>query len=171
MGGEVKVESAPGEGARFDITLPCASRVSAAIADVMPYRHETTGSGQIVLLAEDEPTLRRIVRHILASNGYAVVEAENADAALAKAERMGTIDLLVTDVVMPGIRGSVLASRLRRSHPGLRVLYMSGYTQNASIEREGEMHGTAFLEKPFDDRDLLRAVHAVLRASHSIASS
>jgi PAS domain S-box-containing protein len=167
MGGEITVESAQGRGARFDITLPCAVVAPSVQEVTMPYRHETHGTGQVVLIAEDEPALRRIVRHILANSGYIVVEAENASAALGKAEHMDSIDLLVTDVVMPGMRGSALASELRRSHPALRVLFMSGYTHDAAVERDGSVFASAFIEKPFDDRELLRAVHAILSASES----
>ena len=170
MGGEITVESERGEGARFDVTLPCEVEATEAAIQSTPYRYETEGTGQVILLAEDEPTLRRIVRHILASSGYQVVEAENATAALAKSERMDSIDLLVTDVVMPGMRGSALAARLRRTHAGLRVLYMSGYTHDVAVERDSDSQGTAFLEKPFDDRELLRAVHAILAAPGSVFS-
>ncbi len=170
MGGEIEVTSAPGDGACFGITLPCAVVPPPVGSVSTPYRHETRGSGQTVLVAEDEPALRRIVRHILSHSGYNVVEAENAAAALAKAERMDVIDLLVTDVVMPGIRGSALAAELRRTHGGLRVLYMSGYTHDAAIERDTTSPGCAFIEKPFDDRELLHAVHAILAGSGSVSN-
>jgi CheY-like chemotaxis protein len=83
---------------------------------------------------------------------------------------MDAIDLLVTDVVMPGMRGSTLATRLRQTHPGLRVLYMSGYTHDVAVERENDSQGTSFLEKPFDDRELLGAVHSILTAPGSLFS-
>jgi CheY-like chemotaxis protein len=170
MGGEIAVDSAPGKGARFHVMLPAVTDTPVPEIVPTPYRHETLGSGQVVLVAEDEPALRRIVRHILATSGYAVIEAENATAALAKAEKMDSIDLLLTDVVMPGMRGSTLAAELRRTHSALRVLYMSGYTHDSAVERDSHSPGCAFIEKPFDDRELLHAVHMLLAgAAHGAA--
>ena len=171
MGGEIAVESEWGRGARFVISLPCAMAVHEPEVLRTPYRHEAPGAGQRILIAEDEPALRRIVRHILSGNGYKVVEAENAAVALAKAGQMQSIDLLVTDVVMPGMRGSALAAELRRTHPGLRVLYMSGYTDDAAIERAGNSGNSMFLEKPFDDRELLRAVHAIFNPPAALTTA
>jgi DNA-binding response OmpR family regulator len=112
---------------------------------------------------EDEESLRSIVREILEANGYTVIEARNAGHALEIAEgHPAPIHLLMTDVVMPGMSGSELAVRLAASHAETRVLYMSGYTDDAVV-----LHGVlaaevAFLQKPFTAEALVRKVREVL---------
>jgi PAS domain S-box-containing protein len=161
LGGAVRVRSAPGAGTHFELTFPRAAATDGAAqrpdADV-----PALGRGEQVLLVEDEDALRRVARRVLTGASYAVADAADGLDALAIAERLPQLQLLVTDVVMPGIRGSLLAARLRARFPSLRVLYISGYTDDVSVERERTERGTAFLQKPFDEVALTRAVRALL---------
>jgi CheY-like chemotaxis protein len=119
-----------------------------------------------ILLVEDEPIVRRAALAILRRGGYSILEAANGPDALAVvAAHPGTIDLLLTDVIMPGMSGRDLATQLSTLRPRTRILYMSGYTANV-IGREGVI-GTdvAFIQKPFTPDALLRKVNEVLLAS------
>jgi len=162
-GGFIWVDSAPGRGASFHVALP---RVAVAPAGPEPAPLPTpragAGSGTI-LIAEDEPGVRAAARTILKRLGYRVLDAENGSAALRVANgHPATIDLLLTDVVMPGMNGRALADQLTRLRPGLRVLYMSGYPNHA-IEQEGILEpGLAFVAKPFTPRDLGEKVRETL---------
>jgi DNA-binding response OmpR family regulator len=118
---------------------------------------------ETVLLVEDEASLCELVRECLEASGYKVLEASHGKAALDVSERhAGKIDLLMTDVVMPGMSGRELAEHLRGSRPEIRTLYMSGYTDDAVV-----LHGVlaadmAFLQKPFTTTELARRVREVL---------
>jgi CheY-like chemotaxis protein len=113
---------------------------------------------ETILLAEDEPPLRRLVRRALQQNGYTVLEAGNGAEALAAVEAYGeTVHMLVTDVVMPTMGGPELAERLTALLPGLRVLFVSGYTKDDAVLR-----GCPFLAKPFTPAKLVRKVREVL---------
>ena len=120
---------------------------------------------ETVLLAEDEPAVRAIAQQALERHGYTVLAAPSGAAALAlAAQHAATIDLLLTDVVMPGMSGRDLADRLTAQRPGIRVLYISGYTDNA-IVRHGMLEpGLAYLQKPFRPHALVRKVREVLDA-------
>lgn len=120
---------------------------------------------ETVLLAEDEPLVRDLVRSVLEHRGYTVVAAgDGVEALETAASRSGPIHLLITDVVMPGMGGRDLAKRIGERFPGIRVLYMSGYTERG-IVRQGELDpGSAFLQKPFRVEDLARKVREVLDA-------
>jgi DNA-binding response OmpR family regulator len=113
---------------------------------------------------EDEESVRELVRETLASKGYKVMEAADGEVGLRLAEtHAGTIDLLITDVVMPGMGGCELAQRVAAGRPQIKVLYLSGYTEDA-IVHEGVLEpGTAFLQKPFTLQVLARKVREVLR--------
>jgi CheY-like chemotaxis protein len=121
------------------------------------------GGSETILLAEDEPQVRLPTVRSLTGLGYEVLVATNGAEALSLASaHHGKIDLLVTDVVMPGMRGNELAAELRRLRPDLRVLYISGYAEDsASIER-ALAEGDSFLPKPFTVPDLARRVRALL---------
>ncbi len=164
-GGFIWVYSEPGHGATFKIYLP---RVDAPVETAVPHAPvaEPVGGSETVLLAEDEPAVRAIARQALERQGYKVIVAPNGAEALALAAQHGaTIDLLLTDVVMPGMSGRDLAERLLAQRPGIRVLYISGYTDNA-IVRHGMLEpGLAYLQKPFRPDALVRKVREVLDAT------
>ncbi|HVV84431.1 MAG TPA: ATP-binding protein [Kofleriaceae bacterium] len=161
-GGHVWVYSEPGHGTTFRIYLPrvdgAVHEVGIAAAGADLRGHET------VLLAEDEDQVRAVAVTILHHYGYKVLEARNAGEALLLCEQHpGTIDLLLSDVVMPGMSGPELARRLRASRPEMRVLCMSGYTDDAVV-RHGLVDKTlAFLPKPLTPETLGRKLREVLR--------
>jgi two-component system cell cycle sensor histidine kinase/response regulator CckA len=143
------VKSRPGEGTEFQIVLP---RVLSDEADVQvgtPVQEISPGAGSI-LLVEDDDALRKMAGEMLRSIGYHVQEAASGEEALAVCSQSRTpIPLLVTDMIMPGMNGRTLAERLRHSQPTLKVLYISGYTENI-LDLHGPLgNGTAFLQKPF----------------------
>ena len=157
-GGEVSIASEPGLGTTVTVLLPAASAAdSPAAVDAGPA--PTNGHGETLLVVEDEAALRDVAGRILSGAGYRVLSAECGPEALELAARHeGAIDLLVSDVVMPGMLGKDLAERLVDSRPETRVLYMSGYAQPV-LHTHGTLDpGVALLEKPFTANDLLTAV-------------
>ncbi|MER7008131.1 PAS domain S-box protein [Dactylosporangium sp. NPDC000555] len=156
-GGTVYIYSEPGVGTTITILLP-ASDVKPRADD--PRRAaRPPGRGQTVLVAEDEPALREVTTRILRRGGYTVLAAEDGLAALRlAAEHGGPIDLLLTDVVMPGMLGRMLAERLQLARPATRVLFMSGYAQPVLTSNGTLDPGVHLLEKPFTGDDLLNAV-------------
>ncbi|HXQ28876.1 MAG TPA: PAS domain S-box protein [Gemmatimonadales bacterium] len=161
-GGYVWPYSELGQGATFKIYLP---RVEEAAEVQMPVEGSAKRlqGTETVLLAEDNPLVRETTRKTLVRNGYRVIEAPNGAAALeAAAGYAGPLGLLITDVVMPEMSGRTLAARLREARPGVRVLYMSGYTDDAVLRREIVESGAPYLQKPFSVEVLLRKVRDVL---------
>jgi PAS domain S-box-containing protein len=161
-GGSIFVYSEPGKGTAFKIYLP---RVEEALepqrASAGP-REQPKGA-ETVLVAEDDETLRRLIYEILQSSGYAVLEAGRGEEALRLAgEHAGPIHLLITDMVMPGMGGREVAGRLAALRPGTRVLFVSGYTDDAIVRHGVLESGLAFLQKPFVPEALLRKVREVL---------
>jgi CheY-like chemotaxis protein len=160
-GGFLTFESRTGEGSRFSVYLPrtfenVSERGSDVALSALAHGSET------VLLVEDEEMVRRLAREILTIRGYHVLEAANGDAALAVcAARSGQIDILVTDLVMPGMSGRDLAEALVGRYPSLKRLYMSGYTENVFARHEMP-EGTAFIQKPFSGGALAAKVREVL---------
>ena len=161
-GGYVVVQSEVGQGTTFHIYLP---RVEGAVQahGAIAVSRTAAGGSETVLLVEDEESVRELVRDTLASKGYRVLEAQDGQAGLAAAARHGEkIDLVITDVVMPGMGGRELVQQLLSLRPGIKVLYLSGYTEDA-IVNEGTMEsGKFFLQKPFTLQNLTRKVREVL---------
>jgi len=156
-GGAVRAVGEPGEGATFEVMLPASeSEVSDAADEARAAPEVARGR---LMLVEDEPAVRRLVTRMLERHGYDVVVAENGEDALSLSREPGEpVDLLVSDVVMPGMSGPELARRLRESWPGLAVLFVSGYPRDF---RPGDAPAEdAFLAKPFTQEQLLRAVAA-----------
>jgi PAS domain S-box-containing protein len=161
-GGQIRVESAPGEGSRFIILLPQTGESVEAVRPRPAGRPARRGS-EVVLLVEDEDNIREPAIEILEARGYKVLSAADAVEALAVADaHRGPINILVTDVVMPGLSGSQLAGRLLARRPELRVLYISGYPED-SIAHHGVLSVEQnFLQKPFPPGQFLEKVREVL---------
>jgi PAS domain S-box-containing protein len=161
-GGNIWVRSEPDKGTTFNIFLPRIDDDVSAHRTHSPESQLVTGKGRI-LLVEDEEMVRTVAREILHIAGYEVLEASNAGEALLFCERYpGQIDLMLTDVVMPQLSGVDLAARIRPLCPGMRVLYMSGYTFDTVTNHGVLVEGASFLEKPFTPVTLSRKVREVL---------
>jgi CheY-like chemotaxis protein len=167
-GGNMSVASEPGRGASFSIFLPVADQPRGASeepgSDASDGEAQAERGRETILLVEDEDIVRRLIGQVLVSHGYRVVEAgSGAEALEAIVNHQGHIDLLLTDVVMTGMSGRELAEKLADLLPDLKVLYMSGYTDDA-ILRHGVFHkSAAFLGKPFSPGVLVRKLVEVLR--------
>jgi len=165
-GGHIRVDSAPGRGSFFKVYLPRVPSPAGAPSETEhPLPKGPSPGSETVLLAEDEDTVRFLAGEILRMNGYTVLEARHGREALLISEaHRGPIQLLVTDVRMPEMSGQELAQRMRPLRPETRVLYMSGYTDDA-LGRNGVLEeGIAFLQKPFTSGILSRKVRQVLDA-------
>jgi PAS domain S-box-containing protein len=161
-GGFILVESAVGQGATFEVHLPRCEDPPHEPAGPVDEEPELRG-GETVLVAEDEPVVKRLMLEVLDGLGYRVIGADGGRAALEAArEHAGEIDLLVSDVVMPEIGGRELAERLVRERPGMRVLFVTGYTDDEIVRRgffEGEV---PLLRKPFTAEEFAREVRTLL---------
>jgi two-component system, cell cycle sensor histidine kinase and response regulator CckA len=159
--GDIRVDSEPGIGTKFTIRLPRTRRPARVELKRKP-DSPATGSGTI-LIVEDEESLRLLLERILRGQGYLVISARTANDALALVERQnGAPNLLLTDVVMPGMSGSALAEQLRQRWPGLRVLFMSGYAAEAQEAIAGYVENGDFLQKPFTVETVIRRVNETL---------
>ncbi len=150
-GGWISVESEPGRGATFNIYLPRFEGATPAPAQDVPTNHLGTLSGsETVLCVEDEPALRSLAKEVLSLHGYRVLEAADPAEALKLAKDYpDIIHLLVTDVVMPGMNGRELAEKLVASRPGVKVLFVSGYSDDVIADRGVLKPGVQYLAKPF----------------------
>jgi two-component system cell cycle sensor histidine kinase/response regulator CckA len=161
-GGTVDIESAPGKGSSVTIFLPgCRERVRSPELPIEPGEHAPATAR--VLVVEDQEPVRRQACRILAAHGYEVTEAPGGEEALAGWEP--TIDVLVTDVVMPGMTGQQLAQVAVERNPDLRVVYMSGHTEDVLVRNGARARNLAFVQKPFTRATLLRAVEDALAAA------
>jgi two-component system cell cycle sensor histidine kinase/response regulator CckA len=174
-GGHVWVYSELGQGTTFKIYLP---RVDAAIDHAEPERDVTLDSDlawgtATVLLVEDDSAVRAAARRALLRAGFMLLEATDGVEALALCTAIGgpTIDLVVTDLVMPEMGGLELGEELRTRRPGIRILYMSGYTRDAMRRQRVLRPGAAFLEKPFTPQAFVRSVRAALASSPAEGAS
>jgi len=159
-GGHVEVDTAPGRGTTFRIFLPAVEAPRPAPA---PSLDEVVGGSETVLLVEDEAALRSLAQEILRDQGYKVFAAGSGTEALELARsHKAPIDLLVTDVVMPGMDGRELADRLGPIHPETRCLFMSGYTDDDVVRRGVREEGMPFLQKPFTIDAIALKVREVL---------
>ena len=161
-GGDIHVYSEPGQGTTFKIYLP--RKMSPAVVEPKVSMAPTRLTGdETILVVEDEEAVMNLAKRILGAAGYTVLTAASGGEALATCARhSGEIHLVLTDVVMPGMSGRVFAERLAKARPGVKVLYMSGYTDKA-IAHHGTLDpGTKFIGKPFNSTDLTRKVREVL---------
>lgn len=162
-GGFIWVYSELGKGTSFKIYLP---RVDHAVAKsgAAHFATEVPRGTETILLAEDEQDVREVAREFLESGGYTVIEAhDGAEALRLVGTHEGAIELLITDMVMPGMSGQELAGRLQQKRAGLRTLYMSGYSERAAAESAQGDSSIRLLTKPFSRSALLRTVHEILK--------
>ncbi len=164
-GGQIDIYSEPEMGTTVKIHLPATTAPVRASED--PPRKEADGKGEVVLVVEDEPDVRHMAERILTKGGYAVIGIDNGLDAIALFEREDQpIDLMLTDVIMPAMLGTELVEKAREIRPGIRVIYMSGYSHEVlAPEALGRNGGSAFLEKPFSARELLKTVRRLLDES------
>ncbi|MFQ5614405.1 MAG: GAF domain-containing protein, partial [Anaerolineae bacterium] len=161
-GGHIWVYSEEGQGATFKVYLPRAKETAPSLSGPvvgaeMPSGHET------ILLVEDDKGVRDLARRVLHTQGYTLLEAEDGQAALQLAARhAGPIHLLLTDVIMPGLSGKALAEQLAQTRPDLKILFISGYTDDAIAHHGVLVPGVALLPKPFSLIDLAHKVRAAL---------
>ena len=169
-GGDIWVYSELGKGTTFKIYLPLAA--APAVAGPIESAAPRAGShGEMVLLVEDEQGVRKLVRGVLELQGYRVLEADSGETALdLAASYQGPIDLLLTDIVMPKMGGRELAAALAPRHPGIKVLYLSGYTDHVVMDRGVIENGAEFLQKPFTPDALARKIRDVLDDDRSRAA-
>ena len=155
-GGGIRIRSANGQGTTVVLALPQGIPEADLddVLDTIPLAH----GGLLVLLVEDEPSVRRVVRQQLIDLGYPVIEADNGNQALELIEQVPDISLLLTDVVMPGgVNGRQLAARVMDERPEVGVVLMSGYADGWSSDQADQL---PILDKPFSRQDLARALHA-----------
>jgi PAS domain S-box-containing protein len=163
-GGFIWVSSTPGKGSVFEIYFPSLDMRAEEVEDI---RRDTpaAGSGETILIVEDDGAVRGLARDVLFQAGYAVVDARDGEEALTlTARHLPSVDLLVTDLIMPGLTGRELALRLRTRFPGIRVLYTTGYTRAAALTA-GVDPRAPFLPKPFLPTTLLSKVREALTDS------
>jgi CheY-like chemotaxis protein len=167
-GGHTELDSVEGEGSRFRIYLPRvrAVRLPAADTDTPDTVAEMPSRGESVLVVEDDADVRSLTAAQLTGLGYAVIEAPDADEAMSFLGSTDRIDLLLTDVVLPGIMsGMELAVEARRRRPDVKVVYMSGYAEDV-LARDDELNdGIELLQKPFRKVDLAQKVHSALHGT------
>ena len=163
-GGHIRIYSELGEGTTVKIYLPrsFAGRSEAKNETKVP--DSQRGKMETVLVVEDDPDVRSYVTETLRRLNYGVLEAPDGEAALALVQRPGPIDLLLTDVVMPGMNGRVLADAARRYRPDLKILYMTGYSRNAIVHQGRLDPGVLLIQKPFTESALASRVHGALSA-------
>jgi two-component system cell cycle sensor histidine kinase/response regulator CckA len=160
-GGYIRATSTVGQGSTFEVYLPVVGGAPADYATPIP-QETPVGRGEMVLLVEDEDAVRMAARKALARCGFNVVEARNGKEALQRFGERGPVDLVVSDLVMPEMGGRELATKLREDAPRLKVLFTSGYTDDAGIRKGALDSGMGFLSKPFTPEALVRKAREML---------
>ena len=168
-GGHVRVASQPGAGATFEVYLPATAVAAAALPGTLEPKPLTRGT-ETILLVEDDPAVRQLTERILTTAGYQVLIGVDGEDALTVARTHTDFDLLVTDVVMPGMNGQQLADRITELRPGLPVIFTSAYTRGA-LNHTGDDAAVAFLDKPFTAAALTEKVRSVLDTHIDVAAS
>ena len=164
-GGFLWVESEPGKGARFELYLPrTGERAEDEFSETARESRASNGQRKIVLVVEDEKEVRELACEFLTAAGYSVLTAEDGQEALETAERLGgSIQVLLTDIVMPKMRGSELGMRLKSLLPNLKIIYMTGYLEQSEGDR-GFLEDAFVLQKPFSREAVVRQVGQALRS-------
>ena len=161
-GGSIQVESEEGRGTTFHIYLPVAEGVMSKRQELRA-GEKVAGGTETILLAEDEPDLRELARIFLEGYGYKVLEAAGAEQAIRTASVFpGHIDLLLTDVIMPGMSGSQLAENILKQRPQTKIVYMTGYTDDMVVQHKVLEPGVKLLQKPFGKAELALKVRSTL---------
>ncbi len=161
-GGSIQVESEKGRGTTFRIYLPVAEGVMGKRQELI-VGEKIAGGTETILLTEDEPDLRQLARIFLEGYGYKVLEAASAEQAIQTARSFpGQIDLLLTDVIMPGMSGSQLAERILKQRPQTKIVYMTGYTDDMVVQHKVLEPGVKLLQKPFGKAELALKVRSTL---------
>jgi PAS domain S-box-containing protein len=167
-GGVIRIDSEKGRGSTFEIFFPAAGKPDAGERPADPPRVAppgVAGGAETILVVDDSETVRGLVCEILTQAGYVVVGVGDPEEAIDQCARLGqSVDLLVTDVMMPGMTGVELGARLSKRHPKLKVIYISGYTGETVIDEGLLEESCAFLQKPFSPDTLLATVRSVLDA-------
>jgi CheY-like chemotaxis protein len=163
-GGFITVASAPGHGAAFRVHLPAVAAPLAGLETrpAGPATRAAPGGTESILVVEDDRAVRTFVARTLAAAGYAVHEAASGERALEVAAGDGALDLLLTDLRMPGIQGRELADRLIAVRPDMRVLLMTGFDEDAGTDEDAAAGGRPLIHKPFGAEDLATTVRAIL---------
>jgi CheY-like chemotaxis protein len=166
-GGYVWVRSAPGEGSTFTVCFPAAEAVHG-VAEAPPLAAADGDANETILLVEDETAVRGLAFRVLTAAGFHVLVAANGLEALETLTGGSLrVDLVVTDLVMPGMGGRVLRERLSEVYPGLPVVFMSGYAADEALGRGWVEPGDPLLQKPFTADDLVRAVRGAIDSRRS----
>jgi two-component system cell cycle sensor histidine kinase/response regulator CckA len=169
-GGDISVHSEPGQGTTLKVYLPRVEYETGVTLPTSVPSRRAAGTETILLVEDDEP-LCVLSRRVLEAHGYTVLEAMNGEEALVLCDQHeGPIDLVATDVVMPGINGGMLVERLAVKRPALRVLFMSGYTDDDILRRGVVDPRMAFLPKPFTPEALASKVREVLDGTGSVVA-
>ncbi len=168
-GGSIDVYSEPGLGTTIKIYIPRVSEEAVAIPRQSPVPHEKLHGGETVLVVEDEDVVRILVRQILVHYGYDVLDAGCGDEAIdVCSRRKATIHLMLTDVVLPDITGMELSKRLAVIMPGMKVIFMSGYTNIGNLQEGVLESDLAFIQKPFSSESLARKIREVLDSKSTV---
>lgn len=167
--GHISVKSELGRGTTFELYFPALPTAIPELEQELPVRSSLTDGSEVILLVEDDHMVRDLSRRSLEVRGYMVLEAPDGLEALRIAEEYaGQIDLLLTDIVMPGMNGGELSYQIRRLRPKIRVLFMSGYAADALAER-GVVEEITILQKPFPTEELVRRVREMLDMGAGLA--
>ena len=168
--GHIEISSEPGKGTRVSLFLPRYSGSRRAVAGIPapapepePELIARLPTAHSVLVVEDEPVIRSLIMEVLTELGYHCQEAGNGPAALQLLRSSAPIDLLITDVGLPGLNGRLLAAQARRQQPGLKILFITGYAEDATFDRESSEGTMEMLPKPFGVRELASTVQTLLR--------
>jgi PAS domain S-box-containing protein len=161
-GGQVRIYSEVGQGTTMCIYLPRHGQDAAGDGEAEPAQAAAPGAGEVVLVIDDDPTIRMLVAELLAESGYTVIEAPDGPAGLKVLESNAKVDLLITDVGLPGLNGRQVADAARVSRPDLKVLFITGYAENSVIGKSQLEHNMFVLTKPFQMEFLAHRVRDII---------